>query len=174
MDQLAASLSDEQLTAGPAPGRNRPIYLRGHLTVTHDLLFPLLRLGERLHPELDNAYLTNPDQTVPDPVSPSALKKAWNEVNAKLTAAFEALTPAQWLERHNAVSEEDFAKEPLRNRLAVLMSGRITPHPMPGKSFWRFLRHVIHKASSGFLLNSDFSHNSDANNPPRTERCRRH
>jgi len=122
VDQLAASLSDEQLQQEVAPGRNRPIYLIGHLTVTHDLLFPLLRLGERLHPELDNAYLTNPDQTVPDPISSSALKKAWNEVNAKLTAAFESLTPAQWLERHNAVSEEDFAKEPLRNRLAVLMS----------------------------------------------------
>jgi len=43
-------------------------------------------------------------------------------VNSKLTAAFETLTPQQWLEKHTAVSAEDFAKDPTRNRLAVLMS----------------------------------------------------
>ena len=37
-------------------------------------------------------------------------------------AAFTALPPGDWLKRHEAVSEEDFAKEPLRNRLAVLQS----------------------------------------------------
>jgi hypothetical protein len=50
------------------------------------------------------------------------LKKAWFEVHSKLTAAFEQMTAAQWLERHTAVSEEDFAKEPLRNRLAMMLS----------------------------------------------------
>ena len=32
------------------------------------------------------------------------------------------MTAAQWLERHSSVSEEDFAKEPLRNRLAMMLS----------------------------------------------------
>lgn len=122
IDSVVAPLSDEQLQHQVAPGRNRLLYLVGHLTVTHDRLFPLLRLGERLHPELDEAYFTNPDRAFPDPVSPSDLKKAWHAVNTKLTAAFEALTPNGWLERHNAVPEEEFAKDPLRNRLAVLMS----------------------------------------------------
>jgi len=31
-----------------------------------------------------------------------------------------ALPPEEWLKKHNAVSDEDFAKEPLRNRLSVL------------------------------------------------------
>ena len=30
----------------------------------HDRMLPLLGIGERLHPELDEAYLTNPDQTI--------------------------------------------------------------------------------------------------------------
>jgi hypothetical protein len=82
----------------------------------------LLELGERLHPELDQIYIANPDRALADPVSATGLKQAWSEVNAKLTAAFEQLTPQQWLEKHTAVSEEDFAKDPTRNRIAVLMS----------------------------------------------------
>jgi hypothetical protein len=115
-------LSDEQLQQQIAPGRNRLVYLIGHLTATHDRMFPMLGLGKRLHPELDEAYFTNPDRSFPDPVSPSAVKKAWNEVNSKLTAAFDALTPEEWLQKHSAVTEEEFVKEPLRNRLAVLLS----------------------------------------------------
>ena len=43
-------------------------------------------------------------------------------MNRALSGAIQALPPAAWLERHDAVSAEDFAKEPLRNRLAVLLS----------------------------------------------------
>jgi hypothetical protein len=85
-------------------------------------MFSLLDVGERLHPELDEAYITNPDKTHPDPLSASDLKQAWTEVNAKLTEAFEELTPEQWLQKHTAVSDEDFAKDPTRNRLAILLS----------------------------------------------------
>jgi hypothetical protein len=122
VDVAVAGYSDEQIERPVAPGRNRVRYLIGHLTAVNDRMFPALRLGERLHPELDEAYITNPDRTLPDPVSVEELKKAWFEVNAKLTAAFEKLTPAEWLERHASVSEEDFAKEPLRNRLTMLLS----------------------------------------------------
>ena len=82
----------------------------------------MLGLGERLHPELDDIFITSPDRTRPDSVSATDLKQAWSEVNTKLTAAFEKLTPQQWLEKHTAVSDEDFAKDPTRNRLAVLMN----------------------------------------------------
>jgi hypothetical protein len=122
LDAAIAPLSDEQLDKQVAPGKNRLLYLVGHLTAVHDRLFPLLGLGERLHPELDETYITNPDRTLPDPVAASDLKRAWSDVNSKLTAAFEKLTPRQWLEKHTAVSDEDFAKDPTRNRLAVLMS----------------------------------------------------
>jgi DinB superfamily len=121
-DGAVASLSDDRLQEQVAPGRNRLLYLVGHLTAVHDRMFPLLGLGERLHPELDEIYISNPDRALPDSISPSALKQAWTQVNSKLTAAFEKLTPQQWLEKHTAVSDEDFAKDPTRNRLAVLLS----------------------------------------------------
>ncbi len=120
--QGIAPLSDEQLQQQVAPGRNRLLYLLGHLTAVHDRMFPLLGLGERLHPELDDIYITSPDKTDPDPLSAADLKQAWTEVNAKLTDAFEKLTPEEWLQKHTAVSDEDFAKDPTRNRLAILLS----------------------------------------------------
>ncbi len=114
-------LTGEQLQKQVAPGKNRLLYLVGHLTAVHDRMLPLLGIGERLHPELDPVYIDNPDRSVPDTLSAAQIKNAWSEVNARLTAAFEKYTPAQWLEKHTAVSEEDFEKEPTRNRLAVLI-----------------------------------------------------
>lgn len=121
-DKGLAELSDEQLQRHVAPGRNRLYYILGHLTAVHDRLFALLDAGERLHPELDEAFITNPDGSLADPLPAAELRKAWREVNARLTAAFEKYTQAQWLGRHTQVSEEDFAKDPTRNRLAVVLS----------------------------------------------------
>jgi hypothetical protein len=122
LDKMFSDIRDEDLKQHVAPGRNRVFYLLGHLTAVHDRMLPLLGLGERLHPELDAAFLDNPDGPAANEVSTADLRKAWTEVNSKLTAAFEALRPAQWLEKHTAVSEQDFAKEPHRNRLSVLLS----------------------------------------------------
>ena len=120
--QAVAPLSDEQIERQVATGKNRVRYLLGHLTAIHDRMFPLLGLGERLHPELDETYVTNPDRALPDPISVTDLKNAWSEINHKFTSAFETFTPNEWLEKHTAVSDEDFAKDPTRNRLAVVMS----------------------------------------------------
>ena len=122
IDKGFLQLSDEEIQKQVAPGKNRLIYLLGHLTAVHDRMFSLLGIGERLHPELDKAYISNPDRTLPDPVAPADLKKLWSEVNRRLTEAFEKLTPAEWLQKHTAVSDEDFAKDPSRNRLSILLS----------------------------------------------------
>ena len=121
-DANLATLTDEQLQRQVAPGKNRLFYLVGHMTAVHDRMLPMLGIGERLYPELDETSVTNPDRALADPVSGFDLKKAWTEVNKKLTDAFGKFTPADWLEKHAAVSEEDFAKDPMRNRLAVVMS----------------------------------------------------
>jgi DinB superfamily len=121
-DKILGELSDEQLQQQAAPGKNRIFYLVGHLTAIHDRMFPLLDLGERLHPELDETYITNSDRVLADPLSASELRRAWTEVNHKLTAAFERFTLEDWLQKHTSASEEDFAKDPTRNRLAVVMS----------------------------------------------------
>ncbi|HEY5330984.1 MAG TPA: DinB family protein [Acidobacteriaceae bacterium] len=122
LDKGIQTLGEEQLQKQVAPGKNRLYYLLGHLTAVHDRMFPLLGLGERLYPQLDEAYITNPDGTLPDSLSAEELKKAWSEVNVKLTTAFEGLTPEQWLQKHTQVSDEDFVKDPSRNRLAVFLS----------------------------------------------------
>ena len=116
------AFGDEELQQQIAPGKNRIFYLLGHMAAVHDRMLPLLRLGMRLHVELDQDFLTNPDRATPDRISPAALRQAYAKVNDTLTRAIEALPAEAWLERHDAVSAEDFAKEPLRNRLSVLLS----------------------------------------------------
>lgn len=122
IDQALSSISDAELEQQVANGRNRVFYLVGHLTAVHDRLFLLLGLGARSHPALDAEFLDNPDTHRPSSLAAADLRNAWTEVNTKLTAAFESLRPEEWLEKHTAVSAEDFAKEPLRNRLSVLLS----------------------------------------------------
>jgi hypothetical protein len=121
-NKTLSELSDEHLQRQVAPGKNRAFYLLGHLTAMHDRMFPLLGLGDRLHPELDDAYITNADKVLVDPLSVIELRRAWNEVNGKLTAAFERFTLEDWLQKHAAVSDGDFIKGPTRNRLAVVMN----------------------------------------------------
>lgn len=121
-DKILAELSDEQLQKQVAPGRNRLFYLLGHLTAVHDRLFALLGVGERLHAELDAAFISKPDGAAADPISAAELRKAWAEVNSKLTAALERFSSEEWLAKHTAVSDEEFAQDPTRNRLAVVLS----------------------------------------------------
>ena len=94
----------------------------GHLTAVHDRMLPLLDFGARLYPELDGSFITSPDRAVADLPTGDEIKKSWNEVNGKLLAGFESLSAAEWLQRHTSVSEEDFAKDPSRNRFAILLS----------------------------------------------------
>ena len=121
-NKLFTPLSDEQLLREVAPGKNRLIYLWGHLTAVHDRMLPLLVLGPRLYPEWDALFLTNPDKSVATLPAGAEIKKAWDAVNSKLLAGFEGLAPSEWLEKHASVSEEDFAKDPTRNRFSVLLS----------------------------------------------------
>src|ERR1700683_1081628 len=57
---LCLSCSEEQLLVEVAPGKNRISYLWGHLTAVNDAMFSVLRLGERLHPELDAVFIAQP------------------------------------------------------------------------------------------------------------------
>jgi DinB superfamily len=121
-DRMFSALSEEQLQKEVAPGKNRLIYLWGHLTAVHDRLLPLLEIGPRLCPEFDGIFITSPDKTVAQLPTAAEIKKAWDEVNGKLQAGFTSFSPAEWLQKHASVSAEDFAKDPSRNRFAVLLS----------------------------------------------------
>jgi uncharacterized damage-inducible protein DinB len=85
-------------------------------------MFPILGLGERLHPELDAIFVSSPDRTGAQLPAAGELRKYWDEVNGKLISQFANVSEDEWLQRRNAVSEEDYAKSPTRNRLAVLLN----------------------------------------------------
>ncbi len=119
-DKLLQSLSDDDLHTEIAPGRNRGIYLLGHLAAVHDRMLPLLGFGEQRYPELNAPFLTSPDKAVADLPTVAELRSHWNEVNGVLEQKLRALTPDEWLQQHTSVSAEDFAKEPHRNRLNVV------------------------------------------------------
>jgi hypothetical protein len=121
-DKMFSGLSEEELLKEVAPGRNRLIYLWGHLTATHDGMLPLLGFGRRRYPEFEVAFISNPDKKQAGIPPVESVRKAWREVNGKLFEGFAGLSTADWLKKHAAVSEEDFLKEPLRNRFAVLLS----------------------------------------------------
>jgi DinB superfamily len=120
-DKLFGGLSPEQLEREVAPGKNRLIYLWGHLAAVNDRLLALLGIRERLHPEFDGMFISNPDKSVQLTVSGQTLKAAWQEINQKLWEGMAKFSAADWAQRHTAVSEQDFEREPHRNRFAVLL-----------------------------------------------------
>jgi hypothetical protein len=115
-------LTDEQLQKEVAPNRNRGIYLLGHLTATHDGIFPLLGFRERFYPALNEVYIDNPDKSKPLLNSASELRTYWKNINSTLAEHFSKMTPDEWFEKHNSVSKEDFVKQPHRNRLNTIIN----------------------------------------------------
>ena len=122
MNNLLGKLSDEELSAQTAPGRNTGIYLLGHLAAVSDGLFIFLGLGEKLNTAMDDIFLRNPDNSGIEKPSIAELKEYWNKVNVLLADKISQIQPDEWFNRHTAVSEEDFAKEPHRNKLNIIIN----------------------------------------------------
>ena len=122
MNGLLNKLNDDDLSAETATNRNTGIYLLGHLTAVSDALFTFLGLGERLYPSLDEAFLKNPEKSGLEKPSVNELKEYWNRVNSVLAERIGQMQPDEWFNRHTAVSEEDFAKEPHRNKLNIIIN----------------------------------------------------
>jgi hypothetical protein len=120
-DKLFDSLSDEQLQQEISPGRNRGLYLLGHLTAVHDRMLPLLGFENQVYPQLDEPFINNADKTVSKIPSTKELRENWKTINSKLTNHFNKLNVDEWFQRHTAVTEEEFAKEPHRNRINVVV-----------------------------------------------------
>ena len=77
-DKLFGSLSSGEVLREIAPGRNRLLYLWGHLTAIHDAMLPLLGLIELLHPEFDVAFVSSPDKSQAAIPSHEEVRRAWN------------------------------------------------------------------------------------------------
>jgi hypothetical protein len=120
--KFLSSVTDEQLSKEIAPGKNTGIYLVGHLVAISDAMLPLLAFGEKLFPHLTNIFITNPDKSGLDIPSVPELKDYLKAVNAELSKHVQSLSPESWFKRHVAVSDEDFLKEPHRNKLNVIIN----------------------------------------------------
>ncbi len=121
-DELFNSLSDEQLMKEIAPGRNRGIYLLGHLAAVHDRILPLLGLGNPLYPELWEPFVERPDKEVTELPATQTLRDYWKEINSNLAGNISTLSSETWFQKHTAVPVEDFAKEPYRNKLNIIIN----------------------------------------------------
>jgi hypothetical protein len=121
LDKLLSALSDEQLLKEVAPGRNRGIYLLGHLTALADSIFPLLGY-EKLAPHLFQPFVHVPDQKNSDLPAANELRQEWTKVKTALAEKMAGISSDEWFQRHTSVSAEDFAKEPHRNKLNVVLS----------------------------------------------------
>src|SRR5256885_14019785 len=93
-DKVFSGLGDQEVLKEIAPGKNRLIYLWGHLTATHDAMLPLLGIGQRLHPDFDVAFISNPDKTQAGIPSVELFRNAWREPNDRLFEGFASLSPA--------------------------------------------------------------------------------
>src|SRR6185312_1750827 len=114
-DEMINALTDEQLQKEVSPGRNRGVYILGHLTAVHDWMLPQLGFGKQLHPELDEIFIKQPDKAVKEISSVKDLRNNWKNVNTKLNDHFNKVQAEEWFERHTLVSPEDFEKAPNRN-----------------------------------------------------------
>ena len=122
LDKFFDGVSDEALLYEIAPGKNRVIYLMGHLIASNDSIVSLFGLGQRKYAHLDDAFLKNPDKSNLEMPNPATLRKMWKDSNAELTAHFSKMDTDDWFSKHTAMTEEDFVKEPGRNKLSVVIN----------------------------------------------------
>ena len=121
-NKLLDKLSDDELAIPTATGRNTGIYLLGHLAAVSDGMFTFLGLGERIDPSTDEVFLRNPENSGLAKPSITELRAYWNKVNDLLSAKMNAMEPEEWFAAHTAVSVEDFAREPHRNKLNIIIN----------------------------------------------------
>jgi hypothetical protein len=120
-DAALDTATDEQLQNQIAPNKNRGIYVLGHMVAVHDDILPILGFGELVYPEINEVFKAPDDVNAKMP-SAQVLRGYWKNINEVLAKNFAELTPEQWFEKHNAVSAEDFAKQPHRNKLNVMIT----------------------------------------------------
>ncbi|OYU92681.1 MAG: hypothetical protein CFE21_23040 [Bacteroidetes bacterium B1(2017)] len=122
LNKLLNALTDEQIEKEITIGKNSGRYLLGHLIAVHDEMLILLDMGEKLYPELLEPFIKQADKEATQSQSVAELREMWEKQNAHLQTKFEKMEPEEWFEKHSAVSEEDFAKEPQRNKLNIIIT----------------------------------------------------
>ena len=114
-------LTDDQLMKEIASGKNRGVYLMGHLIAVHDAIPEILGIGKRKYPEYKQIFLDSPDKSIAVIPSLGELKQAWSEVHERLKIELDKIPVDGWFARHESMTDEDFEKDPARNKLSVLL-----------------------------------------------------
>ena len=122
VDNVLAEVSDDQLLREVAPGRNRGIDLVGHLDVLVNSMLPLVGYGENPAPYLVEPFVKTPDKQTDDLPTANELRKEWEKAKTTVEKNIKNTAPGEWFQKHTSISEEDFAKEPHRNKLNVVLS----------------------------------------------------
>jgi hypothetical protein len=122
VSKILNELSDEQLQKEIAPGKNRGIYLLGHLIAVHDDMLTLLGIGEKRFPELSEPFIKQADKVATQIPSATELRVMWAKHKDILQEKFAEITTEEWFTKHTAVTEEDFLKEPHRNKLNIIIT----------------------------------------------------
>ncbi len=122
MQKVIETISDENFQRPVVPDGNSPSWLLGHLVDTDDALLQLFGISDRMFPELAKVYHHERGTNQAGHLSKTDLAEKWKAVLAKLDEAFKSMNENDWLGRHMSVTEEDFKKEPHRNKLNVMLS----------------------------------------------------
>lgn len=125
MQKTLDAISEENFHKSIVPGGNSPSWIMGHLVDTDDALLKLFGIRERMYPELAAIYHHERGGNQTGHLSKNELTSKWNAIVAELDRVFKGMSEKDWLARHMAVTEEDFKKEPHRNKLNVMLS-RVT------------------------------------------------
>jgi len=121
---ILASVPDARFLEPIAPGKNRGIYVLGHLLAVHDNMATLLG-GTRYFANLDDLFIKNPDSGANNYPAMVELRKSWSDLHGQLTTFLNGLSAEDWYGPHSRIAQEDFGKQPERNKLSVLASRNI-------------------------------------------------
>jgi hypothetical protein len=121
-EKIFNSYTEKEFYKEIAPGKNRIIYIYGHLAAYHDILKETLGIGERSYSGLAAMFLQHPDSPTVSYPSLNDLSSIWKDVHEHLKQLFNDLPVEDWFKRHSAMTDEDFEADPSRNRLSVLLN----------------------------------------------------
>ena len=125
MQKVFETITEDDFHKPIVPGGNSPSWLLGHLADTDDTLLELFGIRSRMFPELIKIYHHERGTNQSGHLSKEELATKWKQIVTELDRTFKSMTESDWLSRHMIVSEEDFKKEPHRNKLNVMLS-RVT------------------------------------------------
>jgi DinB superfamily len=125
MQKTLDSITEENFYKPIVAEGNSPSWLMGHLADTDDALLTLFGIRERMFPELAKIYHHERGTNQTGHLSKAELITKWKTIIGELDRVFKSMSESDWHARHMAVSEEDFKKEPHRNKLNVMLS-RVT------------------------------------------------